>query len=182
MTNFLSNLDIGRDVPHSFNVIIEIGAMSAPVKYEIDKDTGLLFVDRFMPTSMFYPCNYGFIPNTIGGDGDPVDVLVHATHAIIPGAVITVRPVGVLLTEDEKGPDAKILALPLPKTDPMLADVQSYQDLPGIFLAQIQHFFERYKDLESSKWVKVLGWEGIDKAHQIILESISQKFPDTITV
>ena len=163
---------IGNNVPHSFNVIIEIGALSTPVKYEMDKDTGLLFVDRFMPTSMFYPCNYGFIPPTIAGDGDPGDVLVHSTCAIIPGAVIEVRPIGVLLTEDEKGKDAKLLAVPLTKADPMLAHIQSYRDLPEIFLSQIQHFFERYKDLENGKWVKVDGWDGVKMAQRIVLDSM----------
>ncbi len=165
---------IGKNYPHSFNVMIEIGASSSPVKYEIDKHTGLLFVDRFMPTSMIYPCNYGFIPNTLAGDGDPVDVLVHSTYPIISGAVIEVRPIGVLLTEDEKGEDAKLLCLPLPKADQMLASITSYKDFPEIFLSQIQHFFERYKELEKGKWVKILGWKDAEIAKQIILDAVER--------
>ena len=156
----------------SFDVRIEIGAESNPVKYEIDKNTGLLVVDRFMPTSMVYPCNYGFIPNTLSGDGDPIDVMVYSSYPIMPGAMIKCRAVGVLMTEDEGGEDSKILALPMPKIDPMFAEIQAYLQLPGILIKKIEHFFEHYKKLESGKWVKISGWGDAQKAEEIIKQSM----------
>ena len=152
-----------------FQVIIEISTTSGQVKYEY-KD-GLLHVDRFLSTPMLYPCNYGFIPNTLGGDGDPIDILLHSSHPIVPGASIKSRAIGALITEDESGDDIKILALPTAKIDPMLSNISSYRDLPEIFLRQIEHFFTHYKDLEKNKWVKVKNWIGPEEAFGVISES-----------
>ncbi len=168
----ISKISAGKDVPNNVNVVIENTAGGVPVKYEIDKESGALFVDRFIHTPMFYPANYGFIPQTLGGDGDPVDVLVYAQHAIMPGAVIQARPVGVLVMEDDGGQDEKILAVPVDKTHPMFADIKEYSDLPRILLDEIEHFFTHYKDLEKGKWVKMKGWEGSDKAKSLIMEGI----------
>lgn len=144
---------------------------SNPVKYELDKDSGALFVDRFLTTAMYYPCNYGFIPHTLSGDGDPADVLVVGSLPVVPNAVIKARPIGVLMMEDESGQDEKILAVPVTKLDPFYENIHSYEDLPEIFCKQISHFFEHYKDLEKGKWVKILGWEGKEKAEQLINEA-----------
>ncbi len=152
-----------------FQTIIEISTTSGQVKYE-HKD-GLLHVDRFLSTAMIYPCNYGFIPNTMGGDGDPIDVLLHASHPIVPGASIKARAIGGLITEDESGDDLKILAVPTAKIDLLLAKIQHYQDLPEIFIKQIEHFFAHYKDLEKNKWVKVKNWIGPEEAFGVISES-----------
>ena len=154
---------------HEFQVIIEISTISGQVKYEY-KD-GLLNVDRFLSTSMIYPCNYGFIPDTIGGDGDPVDVLLYASHPIVPGATIKARAIGALITQDESGDDIKILALPTEKIDPLLEKIQHYKDLPEIFIKQIDHFFAHYKDLEKNKWVKVKNWIGPEEAFGVISSS-----------
>ena len=150
----------GQDVPNNLNVIIEIPLRSDPVKYEVDKDTGAVFVDRFMGTAMHYPCNYGYVPHTLSEDGDPVDVLVATPYALISGSVIRCRPVGMLNMSDDAGPDAKILAVPLDALTDLYRDVSSFCDLPASMLAQIAHFFEHYKDLEVGKWVKVEGWLG----------------------
>lgn len=163
----------GKNPPNQVNAIIEIPANAPPIKYEFEKDTKMLRVDRFLHTSMLYPCNYGFIPETYGGDGDPLDIMVYATYSIIPGAVISVRPIGVLITEDENGEDAKILAVPDAKVDPFLKNINNYSDLPIIFLEQVKHFFERYKDLEGGKWVKVIGWEDFNIAQNIIVKGIA---------
>ncbi|MBX2833657.1 MAG: inorganic diphosphatase [Micavibrio sp.] len=171
----ISKIPVGKNAPDEFNVIIENTIGGAPVKYEIDKDSGALMVDRFMHTAMFYPANYGFIPHTLGGDGDPVDVLVYAQLPIHPGAVVTARPVGVLMMEDDGGMDEKILAVPVDKTHPMFSHVKEYSDLPKSLLEQIQHFFERYKDLEKGKWVKVKGWEGSEKAKEMIQEGVDRE-------
>jgi inorganic pyrophosphatase len=152
-----------------FQVIIEISTTSGQVKYEY-KD-GILNVDRFLSTPMVYPCNYGFIPNTLGGDGDPIDILLHSSHPIVPGAAINARAIGALITEDESGDDIKILAIPTAKIDPMLSNVNSYSDLPEIFIRQIEHFFTHYKDLEKNKWVKVKNWIGPEEAFGVISES-----------
>ncbi len=157
----------GINAPQEVNVVIEINA--AHVKYEFDKKTGMLFVDRFLSTSMVYPCNYGFVPETLAGDGDPLDILVHTTYPVMAGSVLVARPIGVLLTEDESGQDEKIIAVPSQKIDPFLAHINSCTDLPELLLMQIQHFFEHYKDLEPKKWVKVLGWKGVDKAYEAII-------------
>ncbi len=168
----LSKISVGKDAPNNVHVVIENTQGGTPVKYEIDKDSGALFVDRFVHTAMFYPANYGFIPGTLGGDGDPVDVLVYAQHAILPGAVIAARPVGVLVMEDDGGQDEKILAVPVDKTHPMFSNVTEYSDLPKILLDEIEHFFTHYKDLEKGKWVKMKGWEGSKKAKELIMEGV----------
>lgn len=170
----ITKLSAGKDLPNSCNVIIEIPMNAGPVKYEFDKDAGMLAVDRFMPTSMSYPCNYGFVPHTLSGDGDPVDVLVHTNFPILAGAVVEVKPIGVLITEDEKGSDEKVLAVPANKIDPFFASVNDISDLPPILLEKIKHFFENYKSLEKGKWVKVTGWENSDAAKRIIIESVKR--------
>ncbi|MBI5263899.1 MAG: inorganic diphosphatase [Bradyrhizobium sp.] len=167
-------VSIGIDPPREVNVIIEVPVGGEPIKYEMDKDAGTLVVDRFLYTAMRYPGNYGFIPHTLSGDGDPCDVLIANTRAIVPGAVMSVRPVGVLFMEDEAGGDEKIIAVPSLKLTQRYAKVQSYSDLPDITLHQIRHFFEHYKDLEGGKWVKVLRWGGPDDAHRLIAEGIER--------
>jgi len=162
----------GCDVPSDFNVIIEIPTQSAPVKYEVDKDTGTLCVDRFMGTAMYYPCNYGYVPQTLSDDSDPVDVLVITPFPLISGSVIRCRPLGMLQMEDESGIDAKILALPIDKLTQQYLNVKTLEDLPACTLDSIRHFFEHYKDLEKGKWVKVKGWQGIDAAKEEILSSV----------
>jgi inorganic pyrophosphatase len=162
------------DAPESVNVIIEVSAGSAPVKYEFDKDSGAIFVDRFVHTPMHYPANYGFVPHTLSDDGDPVDVLVLAPESIIPGAVIAARPIGVLMMEDDGGMDEKVLAVPTNKMHLMYADVETHTDLPQIVLDEIAHFFQHYKDLEKGKWVKISGWEGAEKAKQLIMEGVER--------
>lgn len=168
----LSKIPAGKNPPHDVFVVIENPAGAPPVKYEFDKDSGALFVDRFMHTSMVYPVNYGFIPQTLGGDGDPVDMMVITHLPLVPGAVIRARPVGVLLMEDDGGIDEKILGVPVDKMIPYYTDVKEYTDLPKILIDQLQHFFERYKDLEKGKWVKVKGWEGSATAARLIEEGI----------
>lgn len=148
----------GKDLPNDLNVIIEIAANSDPVKYEVDKESGALFVDRFMGTSMVYPCNYGYIPQTLAADGDPVDVLVMTPFPLQPGSVVRVRPIGILKMTDESGGDAKLLGVPVEKLLPSYRCYQSQDDVPSEFLNRIQHFFEHYKDLEKGKWVKIEGW------------------------
>lgn len=160
----LDRVDSGRDVPNDFNVIIEIPMNADPVKYEVNKDTGALFVDRFMMTAMHYPCNYGYIPHTLADDGDPVDVLVITPFAVTTGAVVRCRVLGVLKMEDEAGGDSKLLAVPIDKLIPIYKHLQKPSDLAPERLMQIQHFFEHYKDLEPGKWVKVLGWGDRDEA------------------
>jgi inorganic pyrophosphatase len=163
----------GRDLPNDFNVVVEIAAHSDPIKYEVDKASGALFVDRFMMTSMHYPCNYGYIPQTLSGDGDPVDVLVITPMALVPGTVIRCRPIGMLRMQDEAGDDAKLLAVPVDKVLPLYKHWQEPGDLPKERLSQIQHFFEHYKDLEEGKWVKVVGWEGPDSARKEIMDGVA---------
>ncbi len=167
----LNNVPAGRDLPNDFNVIIEIPMNADPIKYEVDKDTGAIFVDRFMGTAMHYPCNYGYIPQTLSQDGDPVDVLVITPFPLIPGVVVRCRPIGVLKMADESGIDAKLLAVPIEKLYPPYRNIKSYEDLPTEDVARIQHFFEHYKDLEKGKWVKVKGWKGVDAAHEEIVKS-----------
>jgi inorganic pyrophosphatase len=167
-------ISIGIDPPREVNVIIEVPVGGEPIKYELDKEAGTLVVDRFLYTAMRYPGNYGFIPHTLSNDGDPCDVLVANTRAIVPGAVMSVRPVGVLMMEDEAGGDEKIIAVPVSKLTQRYDKVKNYNDLPDITLQQIQHFFEHYKDLEPGKWVKVLRWGGAELAHQLITEAIAR--------
>lgn len=170
----LDKVSTGRDVPNDINVVIEIPSHSDPVKYEVDKGTGALFVDRFMSTAMFYPCNYGYVPHTLCEDGDPVDVLVVTPLPLISGSVIRCRPLGVLKMSDEAGTDAKIVAVPVDKLTPLYKNCKSIDDLPPSLLAQIAHFFEHYKDLETGKWVKVDGWAGVGEAKAEITASVAR--------
>jgi inorganic pyrophosphatase len=170
----LEMISPGKDVPNEVNVVIEIPTNGAPVKYEIDKDSGALMVDRFMSTAMFYPCNYGFIPHTLSDDGDPVDVLVLTPTPLLSGSVIRCRPVGMLKMSDEAGIDAKLVAVPVSKLTPMYADVTSVNDIPVLLRDQIAHFFEQYKALEKGKWVKVDGWADADEARAEITASIAR--------
>jgi inorganic pyrophosphatase len=167
-------IPIGRDPPREVNVIIEVPVGGEPIKYEMDKAAGTLIVDRFLYTSMRYPGNYGFIPHTLSTDGDPIDVLVANQRGIVPGAVMAVRPIGVLKMEDEAGGDEKVIAVPSTRLTRRYEKVLCYRDLPEITLDQIRHFFERYKDLEAGKWVKVLGWGDQNEAHALILEAIER--------
>jgi inorganic pyrophosphatase len=162
----------GRDVPNDFNVIIEIPMNADPIKYEVDKDSGAIFVDRFMGTAMHYPCNYGYVPRTLSDDGDPVDVLVITPFPLFPGVVVRCRPIGVLKMTDESGEDAKVLAVPVDKVLSIYSHWQKPEDLNELRLRQIQHFFEHYKDLEKGKWVKIDGWYGVDDAKKEILSGI----------
>ncbi len=166
-----SQIPAGKDVPNDVYVAIEIPANSSPIKYEIEKDYDALMVDRFMATPMFYPANYGYIPNTLADDGDAVDVLVVTPYPVVPGSVIRARPVGVLEMTDEAGSDAKVVAVPHSKLTTLYDHVQEVSDLPALLLEQIKHFFENYKDLEKGKWVKVDGWADAARAKAIIEES-----------
>lgn len=168
----IDKIAIGVNPPDDVNVIIEVPMGSEPIKYEIDKDSGAVFVDRFLHTAMTYPCNYGFIPHTLSEDGDPVDVLVVGRRPLLPGCVVGARPLGVLLMEDDKGMDEKILCVPSNRLHPFWDEVNDYTDLPEILLEQIKHFFEHYKDLEKGKWVKVHGWGDKEKARSLILAGI----------
>lgn len=168
----LDRVDSGRDVPNDINVIIEVPAHSDPVKYEVDKKTGAMFVDRFMNTAMHYPCNYGYVPHTLSDDGDPVDVLVVTPYPLISGAVIRCRPVGLLKMTDESGDDAKVLAVPVNKLCRLYRNVNDINDVSTSLLEQIAHFFEHYKDLDEGKWVRVEGWGGVEDAKREILNSV----------
>lgn len=170
----MNKISIGENPPSDVNVIIEVPKGGEPIKYEIDKASGAMFVDRFLYTSMRYPCNYGFIPHTLCGDGDPIDVLVVGQRALVPGAVIRARPVGVLMMEDEAGIDEKIVAVPHEKLTRYYDNIRSYQDLPQVMQDRIPHFFAHYKDLEPDKWVKVLGWEDKEMAEQLISDSVKR--------
>jgi len=168
----LDRVPPGMDLPNDFNVVIEIPMHAEPIKYEVDKESGAIFVDRFMSTAMHYPCNYGYIPHTIAGDGDPVDVLVMSQFALPPGVVVRCRPIGMLKMTDEAGDDAKLLAVPVDKLTTMYRSIVSPRDLPQIVLDQIAHFFEHYKDLEPGKFVKVAGWVGIEEAKREIMDGV----------
>lgn len=170
----LNKVPAGRDLPNDFNVVIEIPMNADPIKYEVDKESGAIFVDRFMGTAMHYPCNYGYVPNTIAGDGDPVDVLVITPFPLIPGVVVRCRPIGVLKMEDDGGQDAKVLAVPVDKVLSIYTHWQKPEDLNDLRLQQIQHFFEHYKDLEPGKWVKVDGWYGPDDARAEIMSGVEE--------
>ena len=167
-------IPIGRSPPDDINVIIEVPVGGEPIKYEMDKEAGTLVVDRFLYTAMRYPGNYGFIPHTLSGDGDPCDVLIANTRAVIPGAVMNVRPVGVLVMEDNAGEDEKIIAVPSGHLTQRYDRVQTYTDLPEITIKQIEHFFEHYKDLEPGKWVKIEGWYDAAYAKKMISEAIER--------
>jgi len=170
----LHDVPSGKSLPDDMNVIIEIPLNGDPIKYEVDKDSGAIFVDRMLGTAMYYPCNYGYVPHTLCGDGDPVDVLVLMPMALIPGSVIRCRPIGVLKMTDESGEDAKILAVPIDKVTTLYSSVRSSDDLPTITLEQIGHFFEHYKDLEAGKWVKIEGWEGPEAARKELMDSVER--------
>jgi inorganic pyrophosphatase len=170
----LNQVAAGKDLPNDFNVVIEIPMNGAPIKYEVDKDSGAIFVDRFMSTAMHYPCNYGYIPQTLSDDGDPVDVLVITPFPLMPGVVVRCRTLGMLKMSDEAGFDAKLVAVPVEKLSSLYKTVQSVQDLPTLTLAQIAHFFEHYKDLEPGKWVKVEDWVGVDEAKAEIMAGVAR--------
>lgn len=170
----IDSISIGRDPPREVNVIVEVPVGGEPIKYEMDKAAGTLVVDRFLYTSMRYPGNYGFIPHTLSDDGDPCDVLIANQRGILPGAVIAVRPVGVLKMNDESGGDEKIIAVPVSRLTRRYEKVQNFRDLPDITLQQIEHFFQHYKDLEPNKWVKVEGWGDKEEAERLVVEAIDR--------
>jgi inorganic pyrophosphatase len=170
----IARIPVGRDPPHDFNVIVEIPQGGNPVKYELDKDSGAVFVDRFLHTAMFYPGNYGFVPHTLSDDGDPIDVLIVGQVSVVPGAVVRCRPIGALLMEDEAGGDEKIIAVPVDALHPFYTNIRSYTDLPPILCEQIAHFFSHYKDLEPGKWVNITRWAGPDEAAALIVAAIGR--------
>jgi len=170
----IDKISAGKNPPEEINVVIEVPQHADPVKYELDKESGAFFVDRFMHTAMHYPCNYGFVPKTLSDDGDPVDVLVMSKFSLITGCVVPCRPIGVLMMEDEAGMDAKVLAVPVSKIKPYYDGINCMSDVPSFLLEQISHFFEHYKDLEKGKWVKVHGWEGVEAAKQEVMDSIAR--------
>jgi inorganic pyrophosphatase len=172
-------ISIGANPPDEVNVIVEVPVGGEPIKYELDKHAGTLVVDRFLYTSMRYPGNYGFVPHTLSGDGDPIDVLVANQRGIVPGAVIAVRPVGVFFMQDEAGVDEKIIAVPVSRLTRRYDQVLDYRQLPSITVEQIEHFFSHYKDLESKKWVKALGWGDVNEARRLIMESIERARSDS---
>ncbi len=170
----LDAIATGNNPPDEVNVIVEVPVGGEPIKYEMDKASGTLVVDRFLYTSMRYPGNYGFIPHTLSDDGDPCDVLIANQRGIVPGAVVAVRPVGVLRMQDEAGGDEKIVAVPTTRLTRRYEKIHSYTDLPDITIKQIEHFFQHYKDLEASKWVKMLGWGDAEEAKQLIRDAIER--------
>ena len=170
----LEAVAIGNNPPHEVNVVIEVPIGGEPIKYEMDKASGALVVDRFLYTAMRYPGNYGFIPHTLSGDGDPCDVIVANTRGIAPGAIMSCRIVGVLVMEDEAGGDEKLIAVPAPKLTQRYDHIENYTDLPAITLQQIEHFFSHYKDLEPGKWVKIVRWGDADEARKMVLEGIER--------
>lgn len=170
----LSKISTGNNAPEEVNVLIENPMGGDPVKYELDKESGVMFVDRFLHTAMYYPGNYGFIPHTLSEDGDPVDVLVIGTVAVMPGAIVPSRPVGVLLMEDDKGLDEKIIAVPVARLHPYHDNVEEYTDIRPILRDQIEHFFAHYKDLEKNKWVKLNGWRDAATAKKLIMEGVER--------
>jgi len=178
----LSKISSGRNPPKDVHALIEIPYGGTPVKYEMDKASGTLFVDRFLHTAMYYPGNYGFIPHTLSEDGDPIDILVIAPVPVVAGTVIRCRPVGALIMRDQAGPDEKILAVPVDALHPFYTGVQSYKDLPPILRDQTAHFFQHYKDLEAGKWVKISGWGDAVQARQIVLDAVERfrASPDTL--
>ncbi|MDB5491872.1 MAG: ppa [Micavibrio sp.] len=171
---FLSKIAIGQNPPEDVNVMIENPLGGTPVKYELDKESGIMIVDRFLHTPMYYPGNYGFIPHTLSGDGDPVDVIVIGRTPVMPGAVMNCRPVGVLLMEDNAGPDEKIVAVPMPNLAPYHDNIEDYTDIRPILRQQIEHFFSHYKDLEPGKWVKTGGWQDAAAAKRMIIDGIAR--------
>jgi inorganic pyrophosphatase len=170
----INRIPVGKNPPWEVNAIVEVPMNSDPVKYELDKDSGALFVDRFLHTAMFYPCNYGFIPHTLSDDGDPIDVLIVNRQPVQPSSVMAIRPIGVLVMSDEEGQDEKLLAAPIDKLDPYFSEVKSYQDMPKTYLDQIAHFFQHYKDLEKNKWVQIDRWGDSEEAAKMIDEAIQR--------
>lgn len=170
----IEKIKVGIDAPWDINVIIEVPLGNEPVKYEMDKESGALIVDRVVHTSMRYPCNYGFIPHTLSEDGDPIDVMVASNVGFIPGSVVRSRPIGVLRMTDEGGPDEKILAVPVDKLHPYYSEISEYSDMPKIILDQIAHFFKHYKDLEDGKWVSLDGWGNAEEAARFISDSVNR--------
>jgi len=170
----ISKISIGPNPPKDLHALIEIPLGGVPVKYEMNKESGALFVDRFLHTAMFYPGNYGFVPHTLSGDGDPCDVLVVGQVAVVPGSIIRCRPVGALVMEDEAGMDEKILAVPVDELHPFYTGIRSYEDLPTVLCEQIAHFFEHYKDLEKGKWARVVRWADAEGAEQLVMEAIAR--------
>ena len=170
----LSKIKTGNNPPDDVNVLIEVPLGGDAIKYEIDKDSGAMFVDRFLYTEMRYPCNYGFVPHTLSLDGDPIDVMVVGNRPLVPGSVLRARPVGVLMMTDDKGQDEKILAVPHPKTTAYYDKIATYHDLPQTLIDKIQHFFQHYKDLETGKWTRVEGWYGVDKARDLIRDAVER--------
>ena len=168
-----ASIPAGKAVPGDLYAIIEIPANASPIKYEVDKDMDALLVDRFMATPMFYPANYGYIPQTLADDGDPLDILVVTPYPVVPGSVIRCRPVGMLNMSDESGRDEKLIAVPHGKTSQLYNHVQDYSDLPALLIQQIEHFFENYKDLEPGKWVKIDSWESTEKAIKVIEQAVA---------
>lgn len=175
----ISKIPIGRNPPIDLNAVIEIPIGGVPVKYELDKASGAMFVDRFLHTAMFYPGNYGFIPHTLSEDGDPCDILVVSNVAVVPGAVIRCRPVGALLMQDEAGMDEKVLAVPVDDLHPFYSNIRNYTDLPSVLIEQIAHFFEHYKELEQGKWVKVLRWLDAGEAQRLVQNAIDRDLRKT---
>ena len=170
----IDKISIGENPPRDINVLIEIPQGGVPVKYELDKDSGVLRVDRFLHTAMYYPGNYGFVPHTLSEDGDPVDVIVVGQVPVVPGAIIRCRPVGALLMTDEAGPDEKVVAVPVDKLHPFYTGVKSHKDLPAILTEQIAHFFQHYKDLEKGKWVTIVNWVGPQQTERMITRGIGR--------
>jgi inorganic pyrophosphatase len=170
----LDKISAGKNPPHDINVVVEIPVGGLPVKYEVEKSSGALFVDRFLHTAMFYPGNYGFIPHTLSDDGDPCDVIIPNNIPVVPGCVVRCRPIGVLLMEDENGQDEKIIALPIDKLNPFYTGIKSYKDMPQALMDQIAHFFQHYKDLEKGKWVKIVRWADADEACKMIMQALER--------
>jgi len=170
----ISKITSGRNPPHDLNAVIEIPVGGVPVKYELDKVSGAMFVDRFLHTAMFYPGNYGFIPHSLSEDGDPCDIIVIGSVPVVPGAIIRCRPVGALMMQDESGLDEKILAVPVDALHPFYSGIRNYTDLPPVLIEQIAHFFEHYKDLEKGKWVKVMRWADTAEAEDMIRAAIAR--------
>jgi inorganic pyrophosphatase len=169
----LDAIPVGVNPPYDVNVIVEVPLGGVPVKYEMDKASGAMFVDRFLHTAMHYPCNYGFVPHTLSNDGDPADVLVAGAVPVVPGAVVRTRPVGVLIMKDEAGEDEKILGVPVDALSPFYEHISSYRDLPRILIQQIEHFFDHYKDLEEGKWVEIVRWGSAEEAVELIRTAIA---------
>jgi inorganic pyrophosphatase len=170
----IDKISSGEKPPEDINVIVEVPIGGQPVKYEMDKDSGAIFVDRYLQTAMRYPCNYGFMPHTLSDDGDPIDVMVLGEAELVPGCVVRARPIGVLMMEDESGQDEKIIAAPHHKLSPFYGEIKDYTDIHEALRARITHFFEHYKDLEPNKWVKVSGWYGVERAHELIIAAVER--------